>query len=391
MGNSAATSFYPGMCVPDVKELRCGEVITAQRSGYGCCKIEQSDFEFLDRAISKHKEVPDSEEIAEIAAQGDSFDWLLDLASKRVESREGIDEPVHDDMTLLSLASLAGRLAIVTMLQRVGANLDVRDNRGNTSLMLAVEAGHLEVVRYLLQSGANTEVRGHGERTAIHNAVDLGYIRMTQALIESSCNVAAKTAAGATPLHIAARRNHREICHALLCARADMEAKDFLDSAVLVASVRHGSVDCASILVDAKADLKTVDNQGRTPLIVAARENHKDIVQMLLDNGAVPDTQDKQGRTAEMHASERGLTDIVRTLQLRRDGDLNTIVPSELPADSDNAHPIKPHQHLLQSVSSWCHVAQILDTNVLSLDQSISIARDNPRVFLKTLDTLARD
>jgi len=118
MGNSAATSFYPGMCVPDVKELRCGEVITPQRSGYGCCKIEQPDFEFLDRAISKHKEELDSEVIAEIAAQGDSFDWLLDFASKRVESREGIDEPVHDDMTLLSLASLAGRLAIVTMLQR---------------------------------------------------------------------------------------------------------------------------------------------------------------------------------------------------------------------------------------------------------------------------------
>jgi len=383
--------------VPDVNEIHRSEVVIAQQSDFHCCKIEQSDFEFLEVAISAHAKIQElhSDDIAETPASSDTgaFDWLSATATQKVESGDAIDEPVHDGLTLLSLASLAGRLPVVMMLHRAGADLDIRDIRGSTSLMLAVEADHLEVVRHLLQSRADPEVRSKGQRAAIHIAVDLGYVGITQAFIESSSDIAAKTSAGATPLHIAARRNNGELCQALLSARADMEAKEgSWDSSVLLSSIRHASAECALMLVDAKADLKTVDNLGRTPLIIAARENHQEIVQMLLDNDALADAQDNQGCTAEMHASKRGLTDIAQILKLRRDKDLNAIVPSELQAvGSEDGPSEKPPGNLLQSMSSWCQMAQSLDTNMLSIDQSVSIARDNPRVFLKTLDTLARD
>jgi ankyrin repeat protein len=92
-----------------------------------------------------------------------TFDEAAHFIKKRdiVALRHALDEGLDPNLThrfsstLLMNAAWRGGTPIGRRLIERGANLDTKENRGESALSLAVMMGHTEFVRLLLDSGAS--------------------------------------------------------------------------------------------------------------------------------------------------------------------------------------------------------------------------------------------
>lgn len=60
-----------------------------------------------------------------------------------------------------------GHLEIVKYLRERGANIEARDDFGNTALIQASFKGRFEVVKYLIEKGANIDKKNTNGETAL--------------------------------------------------------------------------------------------------------------------------------------------------------------------------------------------------------------------------------
>ena len=127
--------------------------------------------------------------------------------------------------------------ALVSMLVDHGADVDLRDAKGNTPLILAAFNGRELAVQMLLAHGADLKAGNPAGETALHWAA-CNRREVIQALVRAGAAVDARDASGRTPLHWA------------------------------MISQQFGN---AAALMEAGADVNTIDGFGRTPLYWAVR------------------------------------------------------------------------------------------------------------------------
>ena len=96
-------------------------------------------------------------------------DWRLaveaaDLSAIDEQLAAGADIDARDQhgQTALMNAARDGQVAVVRLLADRGADLNHHAKWGLTALMLAVIRGHAEVVRVLVDAGADTTLQGTG-------------------------------------------------------------------------------------------------------------------------------------------------------------------------------------------------------------------------------------
>jgi ankyrin repeat protein len=89
-----------------------------------------------------------------------------------------------DRMLLREVGRAAPRNHRIAELAEAGANLDVRDRKGNTPLLLAVRNGHADAVRLLAVLGAKLEVADREGRTPLYHAICCGGEKIRDILLE---------------------------------------------------------------------------------------------------------------------------------------------------------------------------------------------------------------
>jgi ankyrin repeat protein len=164
--------------------------------------------------------------------------------------------------TLLHSATAApASLELVAALIDAGAEINVKDNEGNTPLHFAVKRINREkfptrdyegIIRLLLEKKADVHIVNAGGATPLHTAAafraDPSAVEM---LIQAGADVNLKTFAaydGWTPLHGAAARNSAGIVAVLLKHGADLTARDGKGLTALEVAERGGFADATRIL-----------------------------------------------------------------------------------------------------------------------------------------------
>ena len=94
----------------------------------------------------------------------------------------GCRESLKTEDAALIAAARTGHSGTVRDMLASGANVNVRDEHGNTALIEAARNGHDDVVRTLLTAGADVKIKNREGKTALMLAAQGGHEDTAQAL-----------------------------------------------------------------------------------------------------------------------------------------------------------------------------------------------------------------
>jgi ankyrin repeat protein len=97
----------------------------------------------------------------------------------------GCREGLKTEDAALIAAARTGHPGTVRDMLASGANVNVRDEHGNTALIEAARNGHDDVVRTLLGAGADVKVKNDNGKTALMLAAQGGHEDTAQLLRQS--------------------------------------------------------------------------------------------------------------------------------------------------------------------------------------------------------------
>ncbi len=147
----------------------------------------------------------------------------------------------------------------ITEIQRLidaGADVNVINKNGATTLYMIVEAGQTEIVKILLEANADVNKATNGGKTPLWKASEEGHAEIVKLLLDANADVnKADTTEGVTPLLVASQGGHAEVVKLLLGANADVNKTE----------TKYG---------------------GITPLFMALAKDHTKIIKLLLEAGA---------------------------------------------------------------------------------------------------------
>jgi len=75
-----------------------------------------------------------------------------------------------------------GQLDIVKMLIEAGANINVKDNGGDTALMRASVHGNEDIIKLLIEAGADVNAKDNDGSTSLMWALSFGHIKVVDLL-----------------------------------------------------------------------------------------------------------------------------------------------------------------------------------------------------------------
>jgi TIR domain/Ankyrin repeats (3 copies)/Ankyrin repeats (many copies)/Ankyrin repeat len=181
---------------------------------------------------------------------------------------------------LLSAAA-SGDTAAATRLLGQGADVDAKNNQGDTPLLLAAKSGKIETAQLLIGKGANIEAKNDVGETALIAACTAGHADIASLLVEKGAATDAGDDGGATPLMYAGLGGNTAIIDLLLARGANINAQDDKGETPLMYAASAGSVDAVKLMLRRNANPATKDHNGQTALEYATQWKQTDVFKLL--------------------------------------------------------------------------------------------------------------
>jgi ankyrin repeat protein/WD40 repeat protein len=204
--------------------------------------------------------------------------------------------------SLLYRACRTGRTDFVELLLAKGASTETITSSGETPLMAAVRSGHSAVAKRLFQAGADLFVRDTKGNSLLHKTQQLDIIAW---LLANGAAVNAVNHYGKTPLFNAVEALVSRLSMWVNQSGPDAK-KTRLDLPAVVLT-----------LLNAHADPNIPDNEGITPLLIALKKDSFDAAGLLIEYGANVSCRDENNRTALESAIIKRRTGLVHEMALR--------------------------------------------------------------------------
>ena len=251
-------------------------------------------------------------------ALGEMIPLLLDAgADPKAKDERGWTPLMYHFPATRSLVDL-------TALVKGGADLEARDQDGNTALILAVESllvksdawglSHRQslprtlVIKHLIRLGSDVNARNNEYQSALAVALERGDLRAASILEEAGADDIGLV----NPrLFAAVRSRSIEDVRAAIENGADVNAIDRRGRPLLCMSVGYRQAPILKLLLRAGADPRCTTPCGVTPLMSTGSYR---IAKMLIEAGADPQRRSKSGRTALHSAAYGGNARLVRLL-----------------------------------------------------------------------------
>jgi ankyrin repeat protein len=160
-----------------------------------------------------------------------------------------------------------------------------RDRRGLNAQGIPLENAVL--VRALLDKGANVNARNEIGETALCQAAGWDYAETVQILLAHHADVNIPELGGGTALMSAAERGDTGIAEALLQEGADPDARNILgDTALMNAAAFDLQEGVVKALLEHHANVHLKNGKGQTALDIARKWNETNTIRMLREAGA---------------------------------------------------------------------------------------------------------
>uniref|UniRef100_A0A0G4FM96 Uncharacterized protein n=1 Tax=Chromera velia CCMP2878 TaxID=1169474 RepID=A0A0G4FM96_9ALVE len=230
-------------------------------------------------------------------------------------------QPVSPQFLLDAINELhnTGRRDDLSLLLKVGADMDGFAENRRTALMQAVVVGSLEAVRMLVDAGASLEVPNFKGLRALHIACHRQEPQTVRFLVDRGADVNAETEFGERPLHITAE-GQPELAAFLLTHGAEVDAKHAAGCTALVHAAFAGCRDSAALLLDRGARVDETDNEGTTPLFATTFTfkgtliDSIQVAELLISRGADVHARAFNGRTILQNAALSGAANVAGLL-----------------------------------------------------------------------------
>jgi len=231
----------------------------------------------------------------------------------------GMDVNVINDKngwSALHYASFKGYSKMVQILLENGADVDMKNFKGQTALHLAAKKGNLEVVKVLLSYGADPEAKDNYSKRPIDYSLENNkkslLILLTEQLPEDeklkenlfmavkNCDlketkkllkkidINTRDTNFRTPLFYAVKNCKPQFIKYLISRGAKVNTYDKDDMSPLFYAIMRKDLKIVKLLIQHGAKLKSEDLREPSPLLIAINLNEPEIVKLLLKSGANP-------------------------------------------------------------------------------------------------------
>ena len=232
-------------------------------------------------------------------------------------------------LELLSAAK-EGRGRLVLGMILAGADVETRNERGETGLDLAVKGGHREAAEMFLDHGiigytreeCLEECNKNRERIVQLNMEMLSAAKSGEndsviRLLEEGAEITSKKKYGDMGIHLSAYGGHNPVIKTFLDKGIDVDIKGGrFQWTALINAANYGHLTSLKLLLDAGADPDLIAQDGYTALSRASINNYPEIVSELLRRGADETIEDKTGRSAKQWAEKRDHQDVVKIFEI---------------------------------------------------------------------------
>ena len=219
--------------------------------------------------------------------------------------------------TPLIMAIVVTGLDLVKLLIKLGADPNVRVEKVHSALIFSTMYCNYEIADYLLNHGADVNIRdNYGDTALMYCSFGTGRADIAELLLQHGADVNIQNGDGLTVLMHSCIEGFIDIVKLVLRYDADVNIRDNDGMTALMHScrIKNADINIVKLLLKHDADVDVQDNGGRTALIIAINGGHLDIAELLLQHGANPNIHDIGGNTALSYAIQRGYTKIAKLL-----------------------------------------------------------------------------
>ncbi|MCX5636959.1 MAG: ankyrin repeat domain-containing protein, partial [Planctomycetota bacterium] len=168
---------------------------------------------------------------------------------------------------------------------KAGADLNIRDNNGDTILHLAAKKGAPELVTFLINKGLDVNQTNNQGLTAIQQILNLSCVadndqkeEVVKILITNGANTNVFDQNGYMPLHDAVRLNLPKVVYFLVKNGADINAQSKNMETPLHVAVGHGYSPVIKVLLEAGARRDILNKYGQKAEDIARNARNEDVL-----------------------------------------------------------------------------------------------------------------
>jgi ankyrin repeat protein len=203
------------------------------------------------------------------------------------------DEEMNSIDQELYLAARENNVPEVSRLLSVGADVNAKNNYGETPLHWACGRGHVQVVIELREHGADIEAKDYEDWTPLHWACCTDNLAAVTELLSPNdsngatsrgANIEAKDSNDWTPLHWVCSWGYSAVVKELRDHGANMDAKNTFGETPLHLAATSDRLAVVKALVSGGASMLAVDNHGQTPVQRAVTTRRSEVAKYLLQH-----------------------------------------------------------------------------------------------------------
>jgi ankyrin repeat protein len=210
---------------------------------------------------------------------------------------------------------------------QAGINPNAKNEKGETALTFAAQYKDPKITQLLVEK-ADLNLRDEGGNTPLFVAIknkkdDLFNLLLEKGADPNGSGAVSEKTKNQTALYVAILQGREDLVEKLLNKGADPNIADSTGALPLSEAVlrRDANPRVVKMFLDKGANPNAKESDGITPLMYAAENNQinpqtrNEIVQMLLDKGADKTIRDKDGKTAADWAKKGGNKETAELLQ----------------------------------------------------------------------------